>query len=175
MKCSLTFGMAALICCHVYSQSFENNWVFGDSSGLNFSTADPIFFTSSIITYESCASISNSEGNLFLYTDGFHVWNASNSLLENGDSLNIGQYAEGTKGSSVSQGVIIIPKPGESNRFYIFYISGYNDTGVSYSIADMNANSGYGKIILLRIPTLTALSYQKRMEWTVIRNYLLSG
>ncbi|MBK9555747.1 MAG: hypothetical protein IPO47_07945 [Bacteroidetes bacterium] len=36
-------SIAVLVACNAFSQSHSNNWVFGDSTGLNFSTPIPTF------------------------------------------------------------------------------------------------------------------------------------
>ena len=63
-------SIAVLVACNAFSQSHSNNWVFGDSTGLNFSTPIPTFFKTSILSHEACASISDSTGILLFYTNG---------------------------------------------------------------------------------------------------------
>ncbi len=85
------FSMAILVSgCHAYTQLQNVNWVFGDSIGLNFESGEPEFFETTIRTYEACASISNSAGNLLFYTNGQDVWNRDNEIMPNGDSLKCG-------------------------------------------------------------------------------------
>ncbi len=66
-KKTLFICMAALISCHAYPQHQNVNWVFGDSIGLDFITGEPVFFDTNIRTFEACASISDSSGNLLFY------------------------------------------------------------------------------------------------------------
>lgn len=149
---SLYFGAAALIFCRcAYSQSFNNNWVFGDSIGINFSTGEPVFFNSAIQTAgEACASISDSVGNLLFYTNGEKVWDGTHHIMPNGDNLEIGYFLSGY-GSTISQGVLISPLPGNDNLYYIIYLSRLFPSGcclgLKYSIVDMTLHGGLGDII----------------------------
>jgi hypothetical protein len=136
-------AIMALISHYCFSQNQANNWVFGDSAGLNFNTGSPDFFESGIRTFEACASISDSAGNLLFYTNGDNVWNKLNEVMPNGDSLEIGGIS-GAYPSSNTQGVVIFPMPLSILKYYIFYLS---DAGLMYSIVDMSLNSYEGDVI----------------------------
>ncbi len=133
------------------------NWVFGDSLLMSF-TDTGIVSTQipSKIMYEASASISDSSGNLLFYTDGKYVWNNLNNVMPNGCCLNIEQY--GVYASSVTQGVLILPKPGNENMYYIFTKA--NDT-VSYSSLDINADGGLGDIVEKNIPIIIDTTMEK--------------
>ena len=62
-------------------------WYFGQYSGLDFNSGTPVPLTGSLNTIEGCASISNVQGNLLFYTDGSTVWNANNTIMQNGTGL----------------------------------------------------------------------------------------
>lgn len=131
---------------NVLSQSYNNNWVFGDSAGLNFNTGIPDNYTSSIMTYESCASISDSVGGLLFYTNGEKVWNRMHEVMFNGDGLEIGAVSP-PYGSSNTQGTIIIPRPGYSDLYYIFNnASGIGTNVIKYSIVDIAIAGGLGGV-----------------------------
>ena len=72
-----------------------------------------------------------------------------NHIIENGDELEIG--AVGDFGSSITQGVTIIPAPGNTNLFYIFQLQ-YSESpinhGLKYSLVDMSLNAGLGSVII---------------------------
>ena len=87
---------------HTLHAQFTNNiWCFGDSAGINFSNLiTPTAINTSLVTRGSCASISDTSGDLLfyaqtsykpLYTQGYvkltAVWNKENGLLKNGDSI----------------------------------------------------------------------------------------
>lgn len=131
------------------SAQLENiNWVCPDSVGLNFTTGEPMYFGSSMLGLESTTSISDKEGNLLFYSNGEKVWDRNNSLMPNGDSLSIGLV--GDLGSSITQGVIIIPKPLSDSLFYIFQLQKQYSpeiNGLMYSIIDLSLNGGFGDVV----------------------------
>ncbi len=160
----LLIGAAMIICRCAYSQSYDNNWVFGDSIGLNFSTGEPVFFETGINNpFEACASISDSDGNLLFYTNGNIVWDGNHSIMPNGEDLDIG-YATPDHGSTITQGVLIAPAPLTDSLFYIIYLSRITIgtgccLGLKYSVVNMKLNGGLGDIseknMLLPSDTLT--------------------
>ncbi|MBP8754443.1 MAG: hypothetical protein KBH39_09470, partial [Chitinophagales bacterium] len=129
------------------SQNQINNWFFGDSLMMHFEggsiTANQIDAPNLLPIQEASASISDADGNLLFYTDGKNVWNRNNDLMPNGCCLDIYLYWD--LASSVSQGVIIIPTPGNENEYHIFILS---ENGCSFSKVDMTLNGGYGDIII---------------------------
>ena len=106
----------------------NQNWVFGNGAGLDFSQNPPIPFTSSINTSEGCASISDDAGNLLFYTDGINVWDSNHQLILQ-DSNNVPNLpnvpiSSLTGDDSSTQSSIIVPRPGSNTEYYIFSISG---------------------------------------------------
>ena len=125
-------------------------WVFGDSAGLDFNGGAPVSFVSGMMSYEASASISDAEGNLLFYTNGENVWNKLHLEMPNGDSLHIGKLSTSGYGSSITQGVIILPVPGSETLFYIFQIQAdllSDNYGLEYSVIDMEQDGGFGDII----------------------------
>ncbi|MFZ1634789.1 MAG: T9SS type A sorting domain-containing protein [Chitinophagales bacterium] len=142
---------------NLYAQKETNNWVFGDSLLMTFTdTGINCVQIPTKVLYESSASISDSLGNLLFHTDGRYVWNKLNEVMPNGCCLNIEQY--GVYGSSVTQGALIIPKPGNLNLYYIFTKA--NDT-ISYSIMDINGDGGLGDIVEKNLPILIDTTMEK--------------
>src|ERR1700756_2274660 len=117
------------------------HWQFGDSCALDFSSGTPVVGHSSLNSFASAASISDANtGALLFYTEGGKVWDKNNNLMPNGTGLN-GDYHY--------QSVLIVPKPGSNNLYYIFCANGQNTTqSIYYSIVDMNQNSGLGDITI---------------------------
>jgi len=150
MKSKLLFYIYIFLSCNVFAQIQANNWTFGDSVGLSFSTDPPSFFLTSINTQEPSATISGSDRELLFYSNGQNVWNADNEIMPNGDSIHIGGI-DLTGHSSYTQGVTIIPKPGSENIFYLIHMSGPNvpdDTiGLEYTIIDMDLDGGLGDVV----------------------------
>ncbi len=140
--------VATLICCNAFTQNFQKNWVFGDSAGLAFEGGNPENLITGIFCNEASASISDSLGNLLFYTNGQLVWNKNNELMINGDSLDLGGLFL-PYGTSITQGVIIIPKPNNKSIYYIIQMQNYGslyDIGLKYSLVDMALDGGLGNV-----------------------------
>lgn len=93
----------------------NQNWVFGNGAGLDFSTNLPTPLSGfAMNTGEGCASISDANGNLLFYTDGITVWDSSHFIQRSGL---LGD-------SSSTQSAIIVPDPGNKLQYYIFTMDG---------------------------------------------------
>jgi len=123
-------------------------WTFGDSAGINFNNlSNPLPITSSMDSRGSCASVSDSLGNLLFYAGinyygiGFstNVYNSLHQQMPNGDSL---------KGVAWYNELIILPMPSSPNKYYLFTLDVNINLGLYYSIIDMGLNNGLGDIIL---------------------------
>lgn len=161
-------------CSIVYAQNngIINNWYFGDSAGISFSTGNPLSITGAINTSEGSAVCSDINGNLLFSTDGISVYNSNNIQMPNGFGL--------WGNESSTQSALIVPNPGNTNQYYIFtvganagYWGGYN--GIAYSMVDMSLNSGLGDVInknvLLINPAaekLTAIKHCNGTDYWVI-------
>ncbi|MGV6846428.1 MAG: T9SS type B sorting domain-containing protein [Lutibacter sp.] len=129
----------------LFAQNEAAIWYFGNRAGLDFNSGSPVVLTDGLInTYEGCATISDSNGNLIFYTDGVQVWDRNHNIMPNGTGLD--------GNASSSQSAIIIPKPNNADQYYIFTVD-QNPTGstnvgngVNYSIVDMTLNGGNGDI-----------------------------
>lgn len=136
-----------------FGQKEVNNWYFGGNAGITFNTLVPNALTNGqLVTSEGCATISNELGQLLFYTDGLKVWDSSHTVTPNGSGL---------KGNSSStQSAVVIPKPGNPGKYYIFTVdqtAGSN--GLQYSEFNMALNSGKGDID-------TALKNRQLMNYT---------
>ena len=121
-------------------QGEYNQWRFGYGSGLDFNSGSPIVVESSIQSAESAASVSNCSGELLFYTDGETVWASNNEIMDGGFDL------RGVGGAyPSSQGAIIVKRPKSSSIYYIFTAS--DIYGMNYSVVNMAANGGLGKVI----------------------------
>lgn len=134
MKHYFYSGLCVLFTILIHGTSFSqegNVWTFGSGALVDFGTppTSPTVGTSSISSYEGCASISDNSGNLVFYTDGINVWDNTNTLITS--SLN-GNW-------STAQSGIIVPQPGltpgsTTNNYYIFSIPQLASGKVNYSI-----------------------------------------
>ena len=158
----------------VYSQKQGNIWCFGDSAGINFNQSPPSTFTSSVRSRGSCCSIADTSGSLLFYANTGSgvlgsttlVWTSEHQLMQNGDSI-VGQgwYYE----------LVIVPNPASNNTFYLFSIGVTNsgDSGLYYSVVDMNMNGGLGAVTQKNIQLqpfkiddgLTAIKHGNGRDW----------
>ncbi|MEP7169445.1 MAG: T9SS type A sorting domain-containing protein, partial [Bacteroidota bacterium] len=169
--------IAAIIFCSFqsYAQKRGNVWCFGDSAGINFNNAsNPIPIATGLRTRGSCASISDTSGQLLFYandrtnTPGDYttlVYNRLHQIMPNGDSIvGEGWYNE----------MVIIPFPTNDSLYYLFVIStALGPQGLYYSIINMNADSGRGDVISKNIQLqtfslvdcLTAIKHGNGRDW----------
>ena len=87
MKNILPLIFTTFISTIAYAQNENNYWFFGQNAGLDFSSGTASVISGGLNTYEGCASISDSEGNLLFYTDGTTVYNSLDSIMINGTNL----------------------------------------------------------------------------------------
>ncbi len=93
------------------SYSQNNYWYFGNGAGLLFSsTKVQRLIDSEMFTDESCASVSDQNGDLLFYTNGVKIWNYKHEVINPID-------LKGTKSSST---IAVCQKPSTENEFYIF-------------------------------------------------------
>ncbi len=143
------------------AQKQASYWFFGEYCALNFNSGVPVALTTgALITMEGCSSISSETGLLRFYTDGSTVWNKNNLVMPNGTGL--------MGNSSSTQSGIIVPWPGEDNKYFIFTIDdvdgGGGSNGLRYSVVDMSLAGFLGDVltsqknILLTAPMCEKLS-----------------
>ncbi len=125
-----------------------DRWYFGQNAGLDFRPDNTIADVSNDMMNvpTSPAIISDSLGNVLFFTDGRKVWSRNHLQMENGDSLH------GFVGYTMP--VIIVPKPGSDNVYYIFttYRPKQNPLdpqtiyGLEYNEVDLSYNGGQGRV-----------------------------
>lgn len=178
---NLRISLSVLLCLLSlisFSQNEADNWYFGRNAGLSFATEPPtVLMDGQLNTSEGCSTISDSDGNLLLYSDGRTVWDRNHSIMPNGNYF----AGTGLKGDpSSSQSAIIVPNPANSNIYYIFtvdephhenaavypagFVGDYIDSdsgevptgddgfnnGFNYSVVDLNvigANGSIGDVV----------------------------
>jgi hypothetical protein len=139
-----------VIATNVYSQKQDNVWLFGDGVKIDFDSSIISNMPGTINSSEACASISDKHGELLFYSGGNDqnskwgcIWNSNGQIMQNGDSINIS--------ATSTQGVIIIPFPNDTNKYYVFTTSSWfqntNPISLYYSIVDLSLNNGYGSVI----------------------------
>jgi len=106
-------------------------------------------------------SMSDKEGNLLFYFNGCYIAGADHQLIENGDSINYGEWwgfiNDCSSGYTGPQNSLALPDPANENGYYIFHkeinlvsfptretISHLN---LRYTYVDMSENNGKGKVL----------------------------
>jgi hypothetical protein len=151
------------------AQKHDYNWTMGYDNGqpissewggmtVNFNTTPPTSLkVNRQLNFDSFgAACSDSVGTLLFYSNGIAIHNYLDELMENGDSINFGQFWTGSvAGGYSSCGGFALPFPGHPNQYYFFY-SGFDyeptlqdirNSPFYYAIVDMNANGGKGKVL----------------------------
>lgn len=105
------------------------------------------------------STICDSNGSLLFYTNGFRVFNRNFEIMQNGDSLNIGEYITfGYDLLSIPDAALVIPFPENSSKYYLFHFdNNYNHINtvpwlfpnhLFYCVIDMTLDDGLGGIEL---------------------------
>ena len=172
MFCFSVFILASFI---VKGQQ-ANTWYFGRNAGLDFNYNPPQPLTNSLFdAREGCSTISDRFGRFLFYSNGIQVYDRNFAIMPNGNGL------LGNK--STTDGPLIIPKPGDSNIYFIitadcaetFFVNGYR-----YSALDMRLNGGLGdltseKNVLLYTPStekLTAVKHSNGIDYWLVTKQL---
>jgi len=168
MRKIVLFGF--LLCLFTQSTSAqrrENIWMIspwsfvGSYSGLDFSTgvADTFSLARPTGFFITNSGICDTNGNLIFYTNGVAISNAHHDTLLNSNDFNPGYAStENSLQLNVSQGTLIVPKPGSDSLYYIFHVSGEEFTAHStlqqqpldmkYTMVDMSMDNGLGGVPL---------------------------
>ncbi len=121
-------------------------WYFGVFAGMNFNSGDAVAETSQPDGFQtpiSPAVISDSAGNLMFMTNGKQIFNRSFELMKDGL---YGHY-------SCTQPAIVVPKPGDPLRFYVFTSDSYRningDKGLNYTYVGFSNSESLGSVVSL--------------------------
>lgn len=157
----------------------NQNWVFGNKAGLDFSTASATTPPTATLGFaivqgtdpvvEGCASISDGNGNLLFYTDGVTVWDGSHSI----------KYSTLQGNKSSTQSSIIVPDPNNSNQYYILTTDGWTGSNKHFNGILLNIITWNAVLIstLMTMPTtagfsavekLTAIQHENCRDFWVI-------
>ncbi|WP_196890045.1 gliding motility-associated C-terminal domain-containing protein [Aureivirga sp. CE67] len=119
----------------IHAQKETSNWFFGNYHGITFNN-NPVSELSgnAIFAPEGTSCHSDSEGNLLFYSDGVTIYNQNHEIMLNGEGL--------LSNLSSTQSSIIIPKPNDPNKYYIFC----NAPKLSFSEIDMTLDNGLGGV-----------------------------
>jgi gliding motility-associated-like protein len=124
-------------------ESISNQWYFGEEAGIEF-TEGPIAILDGNRQNapEGCATVSDVNGDLLFYTNGFTVWNRLHEVMQNGDSIGGDLFSD--------QNSLIMPFNGDNTMFYIFTTDQFNQektNALRYTIIDMKKANGLGAVV----------------------------
>lgn len=142
-----SFLLLSLLAVSVSAQDYKRtlNWYFGDSAGISFANVPPIPLSNGSmglgsLTYEGCATISDTNGSLLFYTNGRTVWNKNHQVMVNGNPI-FGHQ-------SSTQSSIILPQPGNDSLYYLFTTDALGGNfGLRYSVININRQGGLGEVV----------------------------
>lgn len=169
----------------------ENPQPFGGTD-LNFITGEIVvsYINRDIDFSRTCATITNDDGELLFSTNGAYIANASGDTMLNGAGLNPGPYStQYPNGLHITQATLIIPDPGDQNRYYLFHntIDNYNTLSAArlyVSTIDMSLADGNGAVVSknqvviddsLVQGKLTAVRHANGRDWWVFCHQMSSS
>lgn len=176
------------------AQLETSKWLFSGiyNNGLpmefNFDTLPPTLHVKNRKMNFDCAnaSISDHAGNLLLYTNGIWIANSTGDTMLNGNRIVQNNLPIGwiNNGLPVIQGTLILPFPGDSNKFILFHNSPSwslpNPTvpyKMFYTLIDMTQDSGRGSVLskmnilitdTIQIGELTACKHANGRDWWIL-------
>ncbi|MBK9482300.1 MAG: hypothetical protein IPO02_10065 [Bacteroidetes bacterium] len=164
--------LQTLVCNNIFAQSKRgNNWMTGRGTTVmfenNIMTTNILLHTWHYFTGGN-SNICDTNGNLILCSDGFNIYDSMGNYIDEGDTLVPVDYYNHYDGwNSLSQSSIFLPM--DSNKYY--FITPTNSAGnlcyschndaMIYSVIDMNANGGAGKVVQRMIPFATNGQFRK--------------
>ncbi|WP_310556105.1 PKD domain-containing protein [Flavobacterium sp.] len=148
----------------------ETNWTFGVSAGLNFSSGVPVpVITNRRFNYylEAYGSQSDSQGNFLFDCNGEEIT----------DSNNINSIAPSVSdGKSAYDGVVIVPHPSDSSKYFTFYRSEASsrlfENGFRYSVVNVSGTSVTSNPTNVLVSSPTGLNY---ISSNVVGNGVIGG
>ena len=145
-------SIALLFFVHTHAQLEASIWYFGYNAGLDFRSGTPVALEDgALYTEEGCATISDPSGNLLFYTNGITVWDRNHQIMPNGTGL-LGNF-------SATQSAIIVPKPNDSNIYYVFTVTATAYIhGLNYNEVDMRLNGGLGDVAVKNVSLQSPVS-----------------
>ena len=129
------------------TENVSNQWYFGEQAGIEFSNGPiAILDANNQDAQEGCATVSDVNGDLLFYTNGYTVWNKDHQVMVNGDTIGGDQQS--------AQNALIMPFAGDATMFYLFtteQVYGDDEYALRYSIVDMKEDAARGKVIVKNV------------------------
>ena len=185
----------------------DNIWLLGYSQPLGANGKIDSSYDNSIINFaikptkakrqtmdmflrDDIAIISDTTGKLLFYTNGIYIADATHQPMLNGKGLNPGKEAdkEAKYGYILPQGSLILPKPENTDLYYLIHSStifdavnvpnDYKGEKLYYTLIDMSKNNGKGEVIeknkviignkFVDIGKITACRHANGKDWWII-------
>ncbi|MBN2746442.1 MAG: T9SS type A sorting domain-containing protein [Bacteroidales bacterium] len=142
--------------------NYTNHWFLSENGGIDFNYNPPQVDTSWVVNsvpyqnsiYVTYNSISDINGNLLFYSDGYYVYNRFHQRMPNGFALNGGDSnsTNGLIGYRIKYR-LIFPMPGSTNKYYLImgsddHTDSINEQILTYSIIDMSLENGKGDVLI---------------------------
>ena len=153
------------------AQKYDYNWIIGGNVTNRYHRSMRIDFNDSTPkvsllpdrfrhSFANTCSMSDSSGQLIFYTNGLHIFNIEDTIMQYGDTLNPGKFRDDYDRKFGSQGLwqppIAIHFPGHPDEYLLFHISVpienlttnlYRHAPFYFSRIDMRQNGGLGAVI----------------------------
>jgi len=160
---------------NVYSQREADVWYFGEQCGLNYNSGVPEVLHNghTYETYGGVGTMSDSLGNLLLYSEGDTIFTSKHLPMENGvDFINGWGH----------QSNLIIQWPESDSLYFDFKAPNLGDgLGLYFNIIDISKNNGLGAVIEKDIlldyawdaadKVTATLHKNKRDIWVITRKF----
>ena len=135
---------------------------------------------------ETLGQICTKDGKLLLYSLGCDIRDSSHNIIMNGDSLSYGSlwnlFCPDKNGFTLPQGLIILPKPSNPDKYLIFHITTPEKiksyaAKMMYSEVDMQQNNGKGLVTIknktiiddtLTYSNMSAVRHGNGRDWWVM-------
>jgi hypothetical protein len=186
---------------YLIAQKHDNIWIYGAESEIpqvkvtkmDYSNGMPTFlptdFAGGFVGFTS--SMGDALGNLLFYTNGCHLYDASGTIMENGDTINgpVNSYWDyfcnlpSAPSYKVTHGAFALPMPGSITKYYMFHEKAQRSPGsiiaLLHTVVDMDTPDGLGKVEQKNVPLLQNDHYEPaaavrhgngRDWWIVIPN-----
>lgn len=172
-----------------YNQRYDFNWVFGYDGGkgdprfgttlVNFNAGNPLVSFADkgkMVIFEANASISDQQGNLLYYTNGYDVEDAHFNKIPGATDLGI-KYWDGLV---EPQGVLFLNNPSSDSSKYLFYISiklnspHFHVLDLNYLLIEKHTNKviKFGNVVhdTLNSGCLTACKHANGQDYWILLN-----
>jgi gliding motility-associated-like protein len=130
----------------VQAQGPYATWYFGWKAGLRFTATGPLPLTDGQLNSPAaCTALSDSTGNILLYSDGEQVWNRQHQVIAGGDSLG------GNSMPAQGVGALLAPHVGQVaylfGMYYAAPMASYAHGRPWAAEVDLRANGGLGQVV----------------------------